>query len=133
VKDSNRRRHRPTDSQSDRLEALICASWHILKGRAPLGGSGLGGAGRGLPRSSPTSHGSGAEDINGGFSYEVVSSHEYLFYDYSTNDGHPESAYKNYKQGTVEMALWWIQVAIWAVIFLTWSGRKPQAGDGSPH
>lgn len=42
------------------------------------------------------------EDVDPLFSWQGITAKEFLFYDYGTNDGHPKSAYKHYRQGHFE-------------------------------
>lgn len=41
-------------------------------------------------------------DVDPLFYWRGIVNSEFVFYDYSTNDGHPRSAYKNYQQGHFE-------------------------------
>ena len=47
-------------------------------------------------------HGWYTSDIDSQEYWKGIVNSEFLFYDYSTNDGHPRSAYKNYMQGQFE-------------------------------
>ena len=50
---------------------------------------------------TPMASGSGGSSTASGCR-KVTVNKELLFYDYSTNDGHPKSAYKHYRQGQFE-------------------------------
>jgi hypothetical protein len=60
------------------------------------------GAGRARHRTSTTFHTGNASTPDTTFiDWQGVIDSEYGFYDYSTNDGHPRSAYKNWQQAKV--------------------------------
>ncbi len=48
---------------------------------------------------SDVQHGWYNSDIDSQHQWKGIVNTEFTFYDYSTNDGHPKSAYKNYQQG----------------------------------
>jgi len=47
-------------------------------------------------------HGWQISDVDSQFVWKGINNSEFGFYDYSVNDGHPRSAYKNYQQGHFE-------------------------------